>query len=368
MKQLIKSVGSPKFTVVLHTYNRPAFLRQSASAVLEQTYDNLEIILINNGATVETRELLHELESKDKRIRLLHFKENQYSPSDPHKIVSVCYNSALEMSTGNYIWLQDDDDILAMDYIEKMVTLFQGNTDCSSASGLVLSIDAKGDIIGCTNYRASNYRPRYMPGHILALDVLKGSSVMYGYPGPIFSFKRDTLLKYGGCHKAYELHHLYGIVPFGITGFDETAYFYWRRHEGQLNKTLTAQGWIGTKDVFSLSNNLRRENKWSIYGDDTAKYVVKKIKDDHAKTAAGVFALNFFSLRIKASMTILRDIWFYPHFWLCFPKALFRTRGFLKQWYLISRPVLKPLLNHINRNYPELKNKSVFFNKLIKHL
>ena len=368
MKKLIKSVGSLKFTIILHTYNRPGFLRQSASAVLEQTYDNLEIILINNGATVETRELLHELESKDKRIRLLHFKENQYSPSDPHKIVSVCYKPALEMSTGNYIWAQDDDDIIAMDYIEKMVTLFQGNADCSSASGLVLSIDAKGDIMEGSKYRASNYRPRYMPGHILALDVLKGSSVMYGYPGQIFSFKRNTLLKYGGFHKAYEYHDIYGIVPFDITGFDETAYFYWRRHEGQLNKALSVQGWVATKEIFSLANNLDREGKWKIYGNDTAKYLVKKIKDDQAENAAYWFALNLFSLRIKASMTTLRDIWFYPKFWLCLPKALLQTRNFLKQWYLLSRPILRPLLNYINRNYPELTNKSVFFNKLIKHL
>ena len=59
---------------------------------------------------METRELLHELESKDKRIRLLHFKENQYSPSDPHRMFAACFNPALEMSTGNYIWHQDADD------------------------------------------------------------------------------------------------------------------------------------------------------------------------------------------------------------------------------------------------------------------
>ena len=317
---------------------------------------------------METRELLHELESKDKRVRLLHFKENQYSPSDPLKIIDACYNSALEISTGDYIWHQADDDIIAMDYIEKMVTLFQDNTDCSSAAGLAAPLDAKGDFIKGTNYRTTNYRPRYMPGHILALDALRGSSIMYGYPGQIFSFKRDTLLKYGRFHKAYEYHHLYGIVPFGITGFDETAYFYWRRHEGQLNKILSNQGWIGTKEVFSLVNDLNLEDNWKIYGHDTAKHVVKKIKDNQAKMAAYWFAVNLFSLRIKASMTTLRDIWFYPKFWLCLPKAFLLPRGFLKQWYLISRPALKPLLNHIDRDYPELKNKSVFFNKLIKHL
>jgi hypothetical protein len=175
-------------------------------------------------------------------------------------------------------------------------------------------------------------------------------------------------LKYGGFHKAYESHQLYGIVPFGITGFDETAYFYWRRHEGQLNKTLTAQGRISTNEIFSLANSLDQEGKWEIYGNDTAKYLVKKIKDNHAKTAAYWFALNLFSLRVKASMRILRGIWFYPKFWLCLPKVLLQTRNFLKQWYLLSRPILRPLLNYINRNYPELKNKSFVFNKLIKHL
>ena len=64
----------------------------------------------------------------------------------------------------------------------------------------------------------------------------------------------------------------------GITGFDETACFYWRYHEGQLNKILSDQGWIGTKELFSLANNLDREGKWKIYGKDTAKYVVKKLK------------------------------------------------------------------------------------------
>ena len=63
-------------------------------------------------------------------------------------------------------------------------------------------------------------------------------------------------------------------------------------------------------------------------------------------------------------MTTLRDIWFYPKFWLylpiVLPKVLFHPRGFLKQWYLLSRPILRPLLNYIDRDYPELKNKSVF--------
>ena len=126
--------------------------------------------------------------------------------------------------------------------------------------------------------RASNFRSKYMPGHILDLETLRGSEAMYGYSSQIFSFKRDALLKYGRFHRSYEYHQLYGIAPFGITGFDETAYFYWRRHEGQLNKTLSLQGFLGTKEIFSLVNDLNLEDKWSIYGNDTARYVVKKLR------------------------------------------------------------------------------------------
>jgi glycosyltransferase involved in cell wall biosynthesis len=328
------TVRKPKlFTVILHTYNRPHYLKISVDALLNQTYDNLEIILIDDGAKKETKECLYEFERKDKRVKLLHYKENQFRYDDPHRIIYVCFNDALKMSTGNYVWHQDDDDVLAEDYIEKMVNLFQGNLECISAAGLPVSIDANGKILISEIYdRKSNYRPRYMSGRHLCLECLKGKNNLFSSPGQIFSFDRDILIKYGGFHASYEYHQLYGIVPFGITGFDDSAYLYWRRHEGQLNKKLSSKGWIGTKEVLSMIDDIDLRKKWSVYGANTASWVVHKIKTHQAYTAAMWFGRSVLSMRFIAAIKIIRDIWFLPSFWLYLPKAWRFIPPWMRLW------------------------------------
>ena len=67
-------------------------------------------------------------------------------------------------------------------------------------------------------------------------------------------------------------------MPFGITGFDETAYFYWRRHEGQLNKALSKLGITHTNDSLKMIQDHDLINRWNFYGKDIAIFVVKKYK------------------------------------------------------------------------------------------
>ena len=54
----------PVFTAIVCTYNRPALLMEAVAALRRQTYENMEIILINNGATAETVAYLHEVHSQ----------------------------------------------------------------------------------------------------------------------------------------------------------------------------------------------------------------------------------------------------------------------------------------------------------------
>lgn len=349
---------SPLFTIIMDTYYRPAMLKEAVNALFRQTYANLEIILINNGATAETIEYLHEVAALDKRVRLLHFKENQYSPDDPVKMLDTCLNPALKMASGDYAWYQSDDDLIADDYVEKMVALFQGNSECTTAAGLPVSIDIKGNII--PEPRLSNFRPRYIAGHELALDRLRGGK-MFSSPGTIFTIKRDVLIKAGGFHRCIEESHLYGIVPFGVTGFDETAIFYWRRYDSQLNKQLSARGWIGTDNAFALLKDWEIERRWQVFGQDVAKKVVFSIENKIYENAVKWVAINLFFLRLTASWRIASKLWCHLRFWFKIPRAFCREFARLTRQQL---PRLKPPVRHLFRIWPGLANVSSWFARL----
>lgn len=342
---------TPVFTTIIDTFYRPALLKEAVMALQRQTYGNLEIILVNNGAAEETVEYLNQAAASDSRIKLVHFEENQYSLDDPCKMLDTCLNAALKVATGDYIWYQGDDDIIADDYAEKMVSLFDGNPECTTAAGLTVFIDEAGTILD-SGMRSSNYRPRYMPGHHLILDGLRGGRTMFRAPGNIFTIKRDVLVESGGFHRSIVLSQFYGIVPFGETGFDDTAFYYHRRHEGQLNRLLSARGWIGIDEDRAVLKEWDIEGRWQVFGPKLANEVVSGIEKHTCRHAADWFVINLGAWRFPASFRILQKMWRRPQFWittLAHPKPLFVS----PVWRLF-----KPTVRRLFNLWPALVNLS----------
>jgi glycosyltransferase involved in cell wall biosynthesis len=352
------------FTAIIDTYYRPSLLKEAVNALFRQTYDNLEIILVNNGATPETIEYLYEVEAKDKRIKLVHFAKNQYSFDDPNNNIRVCFNAGLRAATGDYIWYQADDDLVADDYAEKMVALFKENPDCITAAGFPVSIDIHGKVID-GEVRTKNIRPRYMEGHLMALDALEGGK-MFSAPGTIFTIKRDVLIKAGGYHVSVEDSQLYGIVPFGVTGFDETAIFYWRRHEGQLNKMLAVNGKVFIKDKLALLRDWQIEKRWQVFGKEAAREVVSTLRKKAFTGPATWFYINLSFFRFRASFRIVRQMWKYPYFWFLVSILPFKNPGMV-----IVQPLkrmLKPIVRSIFKYIPGLASISPRFARLFNQV
>lgn len=320
--------GRKLFSVIIDTYFRPRLLKVAVEAVLTQTYTNVELILIDNGATLETREYLDRIAAADPRVRLIHFTENQFRPDDPCLMIETCYNAGLRAATGDYVFHQADDDVMALDYVEKMVALFEGNPECTSAAGLPLSIDADGRLM--TQPRTANFRPRYTDGNVVALDHMRGGK-MFAAAGGIFAFKRDVLIQAGGYHRAMEISHLYGIVPFGITGFDETAAFYWRRHAGQLSKQLEVEGYAGLDDVAALIRDWRLEERWRVFGPDVAREVVRGAQSEAEASAAGWCAYHVRQLNPVAAFRVGAMCYRHAGFWRRLPLAI---------WHPFKDPLL----------------------------
>lgn len=122
----------PKVSVIIPTYNRAKFLSKALESALGQTYDNFEIIIVDDGSTDETRALL--LTFKDKRIRILR-TENQG--------VAKARNLGIRKSRGELIAFLDSDDYWLPNKLEKQLELFNDKVGLVYSSSFIESDQGK---------------------------------------------------------------------------------------------------------------------------------------------------------------------------------------------------------------------------------
>ena len=104
-------------SVIIPTYNRSQFLAEAITSVLDQSYKNLELIVVDDGSTDQTSQIVQEF--KDKRIRYF-YQEN--------KGVSAARNLGFKQARGELIAFLDSDDLWLKHKLEKQVHfLLEGN-------------------------------------------------------------------------------------------------------------------------------------------------------------------------------------------------------------------------------------------------
>lgn len=134
---------SLKISVVIPVYNVEKYLRECLDSLINQTYNNLEIICIDDCSKDNSFNILQEYAHVDERIRIFKNEENLHA--------GPTRNKGLEIATGEYIHFMDSDDILELDAYEKLVNILENNKDIevltfglrkfSNIDGKVKSID-----------------------------------------------------------------------------------------------------------------------------------------------------------------------------------------------------------------------------------
>jgi len=107
-----------KVSIILPVYNVENFLGICIESVIRQTYQNLEIILVDDGSTDKSGEICDGYSSRDKRIWVIH-KENEG--------VSTARNVGVKHAMGDYICFADSDDILEEDYVSYLLGMALDN-------------------------------------------------------------------------------------------------------------------------------------------------------------------------------------------------------------------------------------------------
>ena len=104
----------PLVSVIVPIFHVDLFLREALNSIIHQTYKNLEIILIDDGSTDKSEEIMEEY-GKDRRVRIFH---------QQNLGVSAARNTGLNCMTGEIVAFLDPDDKFHPDFIQIMVEIY----------------------------------------------------------------------------------------------------------------------------------------------------------------------------------------------------------------------------------------------------
>ena len=172
-----------KVSIIMPVYNCEKYITHAVQSVLNQTYLNWELFIIDDASTDGSLQKALELSKKDKRIHVSHYLYNQG--------VSACRNSGLKEAHGNYIAFLDADDLWATTKLEKQLAFMKekGINFSHTAYGY---INVNGDIMpkGQMNVSDEVNLKSYMK-----TTQVNMSSVMYNRNNiPDLQFPKDKRL------------------------------------------------------------------------------------------------------------------------------------------------------------------------------
>ena len=124
---------APKVSVVMAVYNGAAYLRPAIDSILEQTFTDFEFIIVDDGSTDQTPEILQTYD--DRRIRII---------SQDNQGPAAAANKGIKASSAEYIARLDADDVAAPDRLDKQVEFLDRNPDYVIVGGFMEFITADG--------------------------------------------------------------------------------------------------------------------------------------------------------------------------------------------------------------------------------
>lgn len=108
-------------SIIMPVYNSEKYVSEAIESVCNQSYENWELLIVNDGSTDHTQEIIENYSEKDSRIKVFHRKNEG---------VSMARNFALNQIRGEYVTFIDSDDAYHTDRVKKMYQVFEQNTNC----------------------------------------------------------------------------------------------------------------------------------------------------------------------------------------------------------------------------------------------
>ncbi len=321
---------NPLVSIIVPVYNTQKYLARCLDSLLAQDYENLELILIDDGSTDGSETLLDEYQEKDARVRVIH-QENAG--------VSLSRNRAIEAARGEYIRFVDSDDWLP-----------------ENATSLLVSAaeEAGCDMVIADFYRVSGTRMS-QKGDIdedQVMDRVEFASHMIENPADFYygvlwnkMFRRSIIMEHGIRMDAelswcedflFNLEYIRYAETF--RAIQEPVYYYLKRKNSLVSQSMSIATTIRTKIItFEYYNDFYKD----VYGDDyedvqgkVRYYLLSAAKDGVVTPLPSTRKKNGSDLSPQTEQELQSKVGFWPD--------LYYGRRLLKE-LLRADEMLKPL-------------------------
>jgi glycosyltransferase involved in cell wall biosynthesis len=251
----------PLISIIVPIYNVQEYLYRCVDSIINQTYKNLEIILVDDGSPDNCPQICDDYAKKDNRIKVVH-KENGG--------LSDARNAGMKVATGEYISFIDSDDYVSLDFIQ---TLY--NT-------MILE---NSDIVECNvvKFYENNYLDKYEDDlKILNYDTVKGLSALIS-ENPFHQhvwnklYKADLVLDIFYPVGKLNEDEFWTYQVFGrakkVSKLNKTMYYYFQRANSIMGKSysirrLDALEGRYNRHLYIIKNfpQLELQSKIDLYG------------------------------------------------------------------------------------------------------
>ena len=289
----------PKVTVLMPVFNGEAYLRKAIQSILDQTFDDYEFLIIDDGSTDKSRNIIESF--SDPRIRFERY--------DNHRGTVHVLNSGIKLSRGEYIARMDCDDISLPHRLAYQVRFMDARPDIG-VSGSGIRIIKKGKLKNC----------RYQPESDQELKVALLFNTCFFHPTVIM--KRATvehILYPGGLVYTQDYNLWTQLARKTRFANLPEVLVYFREHNGQISQ----------KQADLQKNNARQIRKSYL------RSIIHDINDDELEIHHEIAETH------KSINLIKAKIWLEHLVYLNSQKRVYSTDMFLKEigkkWWLCCR-------------------------------
>ena len=230
----------PLISIIMPTYNHRKFIDIAIRSVLAQTYPFWELIVVDDGSTDGTVEVVRQYQEQDPRIRLM---------ERPHKGVQALgenYNLALSMAKGELIAILEGDDFWPKDKLEKQVPAFE-DPDVVLTWGICGFVDASGNSLG----KSKGPKQQCLSGK----EALRALLIRNFVPTVTAMVRADALKATGFIQPRgapfVDYPTWFELADRGKLCFVNEVLGFWRVHHSQQTRRLVKM-WLGEVSTYIM--------------------------------------------------------------------------------------------------------------------